>query len=310
MVQPGKKELGQMDKWTKKYNGTVESYKAKECSPGPGQHGYKTARRILTQLIPNLDNKPMTIADYTTTIKSVWDDQDTLSKTNKGENLQEFVMPTSSMWPMDIFLLDWDDNGFLHVSEDTKAWWAVQKLTGFHCHHFKAFHSANQRIKTELSIDAEAPANKMGIEAATPATTFNNSDDDEMETGNMKTSTDISSPAPPMPSPEILSDNWFICDMPMIPDEKERLLVWDKGRANGSWIWSSPEELPNGQPDWMQRPRRRNFLLSPGGGYFSKAASSGPMLLLRLKKWFFQEEDIVRVTTTVRLIAGSLSFGF
>jgi hypothetical protein len=106
---------------------------------------------------------------------------------------------------MEIFLLNWDDHGFLHASEDTKACWVVQKLTGFHYHHFKVFHSVNQSIKTKLTINATAPIDEMDIEA-TPATTFSDSNDDDMETGKMMTSIDTSSPTPPMSTLETLSD--------------------------------------------------------------------------------------------------------
>jgi hypothetical protein len=54
-------------------------------------------------------------------------------------------MRTASTWPLDFFILNCDANGYLHAREDTKAWWAIQKLTGFHCHHRK-FHNAAKQI--------------------------------------------------------------------------------------------------------------------------------------------------------------------
>jgi hypothetical protein len=64
-------------------------------------------------------------------------------------------MLTASTWPLDFFLQDLDTKGFLHASKDTKAWWAVQKLTGFHCHCCKTFEDDIANISNLIPPTAE-----------------------------------------------------------------------------------------------------------------------------------------------------------
>jgi hypothetical protein len=41
-------------------------------------------------------------------------------------------MLTAATWPLKFFNQEWDKESYLHASKDTKAWWVIQKLTGFH----------------------------------------------------------------------------------------------------------------------------------------------------------------------------------
>lgn len=131
-------------KWTKRYNASHVPYTPAERNANPGQRGYKNIRLSITRLMKkNIVTHPTTISDYINAIKLIWELQDTLSKTPKGQKMQEFCMRTASTWPLDFFKLDWDATGNLHATEDTKAWWAIQKMTGFHCHRRK-LHDASK----------------------------------------------------------------------------------------------------------------------------------------------------------------------
>jgi hypothetical protein len=130
-------------KWTKRYNASHVPYTPAERNADPGKRGYKNIRLSITRLMKkNIVINPSTIADYIKVIKMIWDPQGTLGKTPKGQKMREFCMRAASTWPLDFFILDWDATGYLHATEDTKAWWAVQKLTGFHCHRSKLHDAA------------------------------------------------------------------------------------------------------------------------------------------------------------------------
>jgi hypothetical protein len=144
-------------KWTKQYNGSHEPYSPDERYPDPGKRAYKNVRLTLTRLINKEKNDPPTIHDYVKAILSVWDNQGTLGKTPKGQKLRTFIMRVAATWPLNFFLLDWDETGYLHATEDTKAWWAIQKLTGFQCHRRKVFdeaHAAAAALDIKLDPDA------------------------------------------------------------------------------------------------------------------------------------------------------------
>jgi hypothetical protein len=97
---------------TKQYKWNFEPFIPAECASKPGQRGFKNAHLVLTRLITKDAVKhPTTIQSYIDGIKEVWDDQGTLQKTQKRQKLRKFIMQTTSTWPLDFFLQDWDNEG-------------------------------------------------------------------------------------------------------------------------------------------------------------------------------------------------------
>jgi hypothetical protein len=192
-------------KWSKLYNGNFDPFQPNDRASTPGLKGYKNARLVLTRLITkNSTTDPTTIERYIKSIKEIWNEQGTLGKTQKGQKLREFVIRTAATWPLDFFLQDWDKNGYLHASEDTKAWWAVQKLTGFHCHRRKAVDDATAHqtedddMEIELELDDIIPASEISTNKR------KSQDEDKMDTMTDKTTTSSKttmSPGQPAPAP-------------------------------------------------------------------------------------------------------------
>jgi hypothetical protein len=104
----------------------------------------------------NTVKNPTSIEDYVKAIKNIWDDQGTLGKTPKGQKMREFIICAASTWPLNFFIKDWDSKGFLYPTDNTKAWWAIQKLTGLHCHPRKTFDDANHRATTKQEPQSDS----------------------------------------------------------------------------------------------------------------------------------------------------------
>jgi hypothetical protein len=71
-----------------------------------------------------------TLAQYTQLIKQIWDDCSTLSKSERGQLLREFVMGAAVADARELIQPDWDKEGCLLANKDTKVWWVIQKLSG------------------------------------------------------------------------------------------------------------------------------------------------------------------------------------
>jgi hypothetical protein len=230
-------------KWMKLYNGNFEPFQPIDRASTPGLKGYKNARLVLTRMITkNSTADPTTIERYVKSIKKeVWNEQSTLGKTQKGQKLREFVIRTAATWPLDFFLQDWDKNGYLHASKDTKVWWAVQKLTGFHCHRRKTVDDvmADQTEDDEMDIESndiipasEISTNKRKSQAK-----------DRMDTTTMTALNTASAPVPastpptPPPPPE---SNPITPAAPVIP--------------NNAWTTAGPTGKP-------AKPQKKKFTL-------------------------------------------------
>ena len=121
-------------KWNNKYEGPKKGFEAADRYTEPGQVGYKTGRVILTRMITqNPIRLPSTLLQYTKLIKQIWDDRSNLSKGEQGQTLREFVMRAAMTDLLEFFPHDWDKEGCIYANEDTKAWWAIQKLSGMQC---------------------------------------------------------------------------------------------------------------------------------------------------------------------------------
>jgi hypothetical protein len=150
----------------------------------------------------NATANPTTIKRYIKGIKEVWNEQGTLRKTPKGQKLCKFVIRRAATWPLDFFLQDWDKNGYLQASKDTKAWWAVQKLTGFHCHCRTAVDDATARDNEKGDEEMEIEANSESSASAISKNKRKSQDKNSMDTDLVATTTsNKTAPANPTMAP-------------------------------------------------------------------------------------------------------------